>query len=81
MAREVVGTPDGPGRRDLPDPLKVPTLSVERVAELLGVSRTSAYAAARRGDIPVVRIGQRILVPTVGVYRLIGHPLPGEEMT
>ena len=34
-------------------------LSAEDVAELLGVPRTFVYALARRGDIPVVRVGER----------------------
>lgn len=76
-----IGTdlPDDSSRRDLPDPLRVPTVTVSRAAHLLGISRSAAYTAARRGDIPVIRIGHRILVPTVGVYRLIGHPLVSDE--
>lgn len=34
-------------------------LSAEDVAELLGVPRTFVYALARRGDLPVVRVGER----------------------
>ena len=39
------------------------TISVEECAELLGMSKVSAYTAARRGDLHSVRIGRRILVP------------------
>lgn len=38
-------------------------LTVEEAAERLGVSRGLGYAAARNGEIPVIRIGRRILVP------------------
>jgi excisionase family DNA binding protein len=39
------------------------TMTVEDVARALGISRNTAYAAARRGDFPTVRIGSRVLVP------------------
>jgi excisionase family DNA binding protein len=34
-------------------------LSADDVADFLGVPRSFVYALARRGDIPVVRIGER----------------------
>jgi excisionase family DNA binding protein len=39
------------------------TLSVEEAAQLLGLSRTSAYEAVHRGDLPAIRVGRRLLVP------------------
>jgi len=39
------------------------TLTVEEAARLLGISRNSAYEAARRGELPAIRLGRRILVP------------------
>jgi excisionase family DNA binding protein len=39
------------------------TLTVEEAAVALGISRASAYEAVRRGDVPSIRIGRRILVP------------------
>jgi excisionase family DNA binding protein len=39
------------------------TLTVEEAAAALGISRASAYEAVRRGDVPSIRIGRRILVP------------------
>jgi len=38
------------------------TLTVTEAAELLGISRATAYQAAHAGELPVVRIGRRILV-------------------
>jgi excisionase family DNA binding protein len=48
------------------------TLTVEEAAELLGVSRGLAYEAARRGDLPVIRLGRRLLVPTARLLELVG---------
>jgi excisionase family DNA binding protein len=39
------------------------TLTVEQAAEALGIGRTLAYEAVRRGEIPTVRVGRRLLVP------------------
>lgn len=38
------------------------TYTVEEVADLLGVSRSAAYAAAARGELPTIRIGRRVLI-------------------
>jgi excisionase family DNA binding protein len=38
------------------------TMSVDEAAEALGVSRGSAYKAARAGELPVIRLGKRFLV-------------------
>jgi excisionase family DNA binding protein len=38
-------------------------LTVEQVAEVLGTSRTAAYDAIHRGEIPSVRFGRRIRIP------------------
>lgn len=41
---------------------KSPTLSLNEAAKLLRVGRSQVYAAAHRGDLPVLRFGKRILV-------------------
>ena len=46
-------------------------ISVPEAGALLGLSRNSAYEAARRGEIPTIKIGKRILVPLVALERLI----------
>ena len=48
------------------------TISVPEAAERLGVSRNLAYDAARRGDIPTIKIGKRLLVPVAAFERLLG---------
>jgi excisionase family DNA binding protein len=47
------------------------TMTVTEAAERLGVSRNHAYEAAKRGEIPIVKIGRRMLVPTVALDRLL----------
>lgn len=47
------------------------TLSVEQAGRILGLSRGGAYAAAKRGDIPTIRIGGKILVPQAALDRLL----------
>jgi len=46
-------------------------LTVDQVAVLLGISRGLAFAAARSGELPVVRIGRRILVPRDQLRRML----------
>ena len=53
----------------MPEP-RVATL--DEVARILRISRGGAYAAAKRGDFPTVRIGKRILVPLAAIERLLG---------
>ncbi len=48
----------------LPDPKERPTLTVDAVAGLLGVDRKTVYAAINSGELPCLRVGRRILVPT-----------------
>ena len=57
-------------------------LSVENAAALLGISRTAAYAAVERGEIPAVRIGARILVPRFRLEHLLrtGHDIPEAQL-
>jgi len=39
------------------------TISVVEAGRRLGVGKNAAYDAARRGEIPVLRIGRRMVVP------------------
>ena len=47
------------------------TCDVEIAGKRLGLGRKAAYEAARRGDIPTIRIGRRILVPLIALERLL----------
>jgi len=48
------------------------TLSIEEVAPLLGLGRTAAYEAARRGQIPTRRLGRRVIVPVPALLEWLG---------
>lgn len=52
-------------------PAERQTLTVEEAARVLGISRSSAYEAVRRGELPIVRIGRRYVVPRVALERLL----------
>jgi excisionase family DNA binding protein len=43
--------------------------SVPEAGRLLGLGRNAAYAAAKRGDIPTIRIGRRLVVPKAAFHR------------
>ena len=47
------------------------TLTVEEAAAILGIGRNSAYEAIRRGEIPALRLGRRLLVPRRALERLL----------
>ena len=55
----------------LPDPASEPTLRVEHAGRLLGISRSTAYEAARSGEIPALRFGRRLVVPTAALLELL----------
>ena len=39
------------------------TLSIEEAAVRLGISRALAYELVRRGELPRLRLGRRIVIP------------------
>lgn len=47
------------------------TYSVDDTARLLGISRSMAYECVRRGEIPAVRFGRRVLIPCAAVEALL----------
>jgi excisionase family DNA binding protein len=51
---------------------KPATTSIDEAAKILGISRGGAYAAAKRKELPVIRIGRRLLVPRVALERMLG---------
>ena len=48
------------------------TVSVVEAGIALGLSRNTAYAAAKRGEIPTLKFGSKLVVPTVHLRRLLG---------
>ncbi|MGI8680652.1 MAG: helix-turn-helix domain-containing protein [Mycobacteriales bacterium] len=60
---QVVGCPEANDR---------PTLPVwPDTGLILGLSKASTYDAVARGDIPSIRIGRRLLVPTAALRRML----------
>ena len=49
------------------------TYNVREAAELLGLSRNSAYQACLKGEIPHLKIGKRILIPKVQLDRMFNE--------
>jgi excisionase family DNA binding protein len=58
------------GRKSRPAPA---TTTIVDAAKRLGIGRNQAYEAAHRGEIPVIKIGTRLLVPTKALDRLLGE--------
>jgi excisionase family DNA binding protein len=48
------------------------TVTVEEAAGVLGLGRSAAYEAARRGEIPTRRLGRRIVVPVPLLLQWLG---------
>jgi len=49
------------------------TYTVPEVAELVGISRSTAYDCVRRGEIPSRRFGRRIVVLRHELEQLLGE--------
>jgi excisionase family DNA binding protein len=47
------------------------TLTVEEAGARLGISRTLAYELVRRGEIPSIRLGRRVLVPLQALNQMV----------
>jgi excisionase family DNA binding protein len=56
----------------IPNPQEKPTLTVEQAGEFLGLGRSSAYLAVERGELPVLRFGRALRVPTARLRVLLG---------
>jgi excisionase family DNA binding protein len=50
------------------------TISVDQAARILGLGRTAAYEAARRGEFPTRRLGRRVVVPVPALLEWLGVP-------
>lgn len=47
------------------------TITVEEAAEILGISKASAYRAAGAGEIPAIRIGRRLVIPRASFEKFL----------
>jgi excisionase family DNA binding protein len=55
-----------------------PTYTVPEVAELLGLGINQTYSAIRRGELPSIRIGSRILVSRRRLLEMLDGGTPPE---
>ena len=46
-------------------------ISITEAGAQLGLNRTASYLAAKRGDIPTIRIGRRVLVPRHAIDEML----------
>ena len=52
------------------------TLTIEEAAKVLGIGRQLAYDRVKTGEIPVIKIGRRLLVPKKALEKLLEEPKP-----
>jgi excisionase family DNA binding protein len=55
------------------------TYTLTEAARRLGISRALAYEAANRGELPVCRIGRRVLIPRAALLRLLEDGPPDSQ--
>jgi len=56
------------------------TLNVKDAAWVLGVSKNSCYQAVLKGELPSIRLGKRILIPSQALKAMLesaGKPKEG----
>lgn len=46
--------------------------TVPQAGRLLGLSRNGAYEAAKRGELPTIRVGRLLLVPKARFQQMLG---------
>ncbi len=46
--------------------------TIPEAAEIIGVSRNHGYELARRGELPVIKMGKLIFVPKVKLHKMFG---------
>ena len=46
-------------------------LSVPEAGEVLGISRVQAYLMVKRGVIPVIKLGRRLVVPRPALMKML----------
>jgi hypothetical protein len=53
--------------------LSHPTASIPEVGRVcFGLARAASYTAAKKGDIPTIRVGGSLFVPTAALRKLLG---------
>jgi hypothetical protein len=58
------------------------TLSVPAAGKrYYDLSRNGSYAAVRRGEIPVLRVGRKLRVPVAAMERMLENATPKSSVT
>ena len=64
----------------MPNSRQSETYSVPDAGRRLGLGRNASYEAARRGELPVLRFGRKLVVPRIAFERMLAeasfHQLP-----
>ena len=50
-------------------------IPIPAAGQILGLSRSASYRAAKAGDLATINVGSRLLVPVVWLEALLGEPL------
>lgn len=67
MAQHTHPTPVGLG-----DIRHQATITIDQAAQLLGLGRSAAYEAVRRGQLPSRRLGRRLFIPVPALLDWLG---------
>ena len=51
-------------------------ITVPEAAEMLGISRNFGYELVKRGELPVIRFGKRLLIPRVALEKMLEKGVP-----
>ncbi|WP_406238523.1 helix-turn-helix domain-containing protein [Nocardia sp. NBC_01009] len=51
--------------------LNEPTVSVPDTARLLGVGKSTVYTAVKSGEVPAIRVGSRVRIPSRWVRKVL----------
>lgn len=57
------------------------TVTVAEAAEMLGISRSSAYKCVRTGELRALRLGRRLVVPRAALEELLAGPPAAVSVT
>lgn len=68
-------TRPGCPNRPVPMPDEQAVMTVPEAGAYVNLGRAAAYEAANRGDIPTLRIGRRLVVPTAAFRSMLGLPV------
>ena len=73
---------DGPEDRNFRRPWEAneDADTVEETAKYLSISRTFAYEAVRRGELPSIRVGRRLLVPRIALDKMLGEARSSQQV-